>query len=370
MIRLPLAVLLALTSCTSIRYVSQAAHGQLWLLRDAEPIDAVIADPDTDDRTRRLLTEVPRVQAWAQLRGLQSKGNYRRFVHRPGAAAVWYVTASRPLAFIPKMWGFPIVGCFPMLGWFSLDEALAFRDQLQAEGWEVYLRGAIAFSTGGWFDDPVLSTMFLEGPNETGDLVNVIVHETVHANVLVRDQAFFNESVASFIADGMTGEYLAARFGAGSAELAVYREALALSQRRGEILLAGYRELDALYRSGLADADKLRRKRHILDRLRRDAELEVEANNAMLLGFRTYNIGFAEMTALLRSCDGDWSRFIAQVKRLQPEDFPQPLTEDLTPVLRPLIRARCTPVHPRWPSAKGRAAARSRRAEEALVYRR
>ncbi|HTM22959.1 MAG TPA: aminopeptidase, partial [Kofleriaceae bacterium] len=163
------ALLAALAGCTTIRYVSQAAHGQLWLLHDAQPIDRVIADPGTDERTRRLLSEVPLIQAWGDAHGLDPQGNYRTFVERRGAAAVWYVAACKPLAFEPKVWSFPIVGSFPMLGWFSLEDALEFRRELSRGGWDVYVRGAIAYSTGGWFHDPVMSTMFLDGPNEVGD---------------------------------------------------------------------------------------------------------------------------------------------------------------------------------------------------------
>jgi predicted aminopeptidase len=337
-----LLLVLSSPACTTMRYLSQAAHGQLLLMQDAEPIDDVLADPGTDDRTRRLLGEVPIVQAWAERRGLESKGNYRQFVQRKGAASVWYVTASAPLAFEPKVWSFPIVGSFPMLGWFALEDALEFRQQLKADGWEVYVRGAIAYSTGGWFRDPVISTMFLDVPGETGELVNVILHETVHANVLVRDQAYFNESLASFIADGMTAEYLAARFGRNSPELAIYRQDLTDSRARAEILTAGYQELDALYKSAHEDDYKLRRKQIIMKRLKVQAQLSVEPNNAMLLGFRTYNVGFSDLTQLLRACGGNWGRFIAQVKRLRPEDFPAPLAEDLGPALRPLVQKRCT----------------------------
>src|SRR4029078_3952588 len=123
-------------------------------------------------------------------------------------AAVWVVSACEQLRFRSKEWHFPIVGSFPYLGWFDLEQAKAFADELRAESWDVDVRGAHAYSTLGWFRDAVLSTMIPEGKEALGELVNVVLHESVHATVYIEGQAFFNESIASFIADRLTDHYL------------------------------------------------------------------------------------------------------------------------------------------------------------------
>src|SRR5205814_2292022 len=97
--------------------------------------------------------------------------------------AVWVVSACEPLRFHSKEWGFLFVGSFPYLGWFDLENARRFRDELRAEGWDADLRGAAAYSTLGYFRDAVLSSMIPEGDEALGELVNVVLHESVHATL-------------------------------------------------------------------------------------------------------------------------------------------------------------------------------------------
>ena len=327
--------------CFAPRYLAQAAYGQLRMYADARPIEEVIADPDTPDHVRQLLTEIDPITAFARRHGLASKGNYRKYIDLKRSASVWFVAASKPLAFEPKVWCWPIVGCFPMLGWFELNEAVAFRKQLRKHGWEVYLRGAAAYSTAGWFKDPIVSTMIRADENALGDLANVVLHELVHANVLIPDQAYFNESVAAFIGDGLAAAYLRERYGAHSAELAAYVADLAEIDRRGALLLAAYEELDALYKSDLDDAAKRRAKKKVFDGLEREMRFLRRPNNATLVGIRTYRIGIAEFEQLHQACAGDWQRFIAVIKALPRSAFASPLQEDLAPVILPLARAGC-----------------------------
>ena len=316
--------LLLCSSCMATGYVAQAGMGQLDLYSRAQDIDDVIADPDTSPRTRALLQEVPEIVAFASERGLKSKGNYRQYVDLPRAAVVWFTAASRPLSLEPKEWAFPIVGSFTYLGWFDFRTALRFRKRLQRDGWDVYLRGVRAFSTGGWFRDPVLSTMF---PRRDEDgyryLINVLFHELTHANVLVNDQSTFNESVASFVGDTMAEEYLVHRFGADSAELAAFREELEEDRVRGAGLAAAYAELDALYKSDATKSDKRAGKKRVMARIESDLDLVQTPNNAMLIGFRTYNAGLPEFRKLFAHCDRDWRRFLRVARSFGKADFPK-----------------------------------------------
>src|SRR6185312_14274837 len=115
--------------------------------------------------------------------------------------------------FRSKTWWFPIVGRVPYLGWFDRDDAHDFADELHREGWDSDVGAADAYSTLGWFDDPVLSTMIAGGDEAVGELVNVILHESVHATLYVDGQTRFNESLAEFVAGKLTTVYLGAHYG-------------------------------------------------------------------------------------------------------------------------------------------------------------
>lgn len=323
-------------------YVAQAGLGQLDLVSRARDIDDVVADPDTSARTRILLDEVSVIVEFAESRGLDSKGNYRKYVALPREAVVWFTAAAPTLSLEPKEWSFPIVGSFTYLGWFDFRAAMRFREHLRQEGYDVYLRGVRAFSTGGWFRDPVLSTM-LPARDDEGfrSLANVLFHEMTHANVLLNDQSTFNESVAAFVGDTMAEHYLEWRFGRDSAELAAFRDELAEERAAGVALTAAYEELDAVYKSDASDRDKLAAKSRVMKRLEDELELVQRPNNAMLSGFRTYNSGARELRALFDHCQGDWPRFLSAIRNVRREDFTTEQLDAIGPVIGKQLARPC-----------------------------
>lgn len=339
-----LSILVAVMStvgCMQTGYVVQAGLGQLALIGNARPVDEVLADSSTDARTRLLLSEVAPVLRFARDNGLSSKGNYRKFVDLDRSAVVWFMATSKELSFEPKVWNFPIVGSFTYLGWFDYHEAQQVKRRLQAKGWDVHVRGASAYSTGGWFNDPVLSTMFSPHDDALRTLVNVLLHELTHANILIRDQSTFNESIASFMGDTLAEQYLTQRFGAESHELVAFRTEQAESRLRGKTLAKAYRQLQDLYDSKRSDDDKRAEKKRILDKLELDLELRYRPNNASLIGFKTYNAGLAELESLYQACDRDWRRFIAQIRTLKPSSFGESQAEDIGPTIAKLAAKKC-----------------------------
>ncbi len=306
----------------------------------SRPVAEVISDPGTAPRTSALLEESRVILTFARAAGLDDKGNYRRYVELDRAQVVWFVTASRPLAFLPKLWRFPIVGSFPYLGWFEGHQARRFVAELAADGWDVSMRPVRAYSTGGWFADPIVSTMFKPGDDAIRYLAGVLLHELVHANVLLEDQAVFNESVASFIGDELADDYLTTRFGAGSPEVLAYRAELAEERARGGRLARAYVELDALYRSQASDAEKLAGKERITAALQAELGLSQRPNNAVLQAFKTYNAGHEAFTELLTACGRSWPRFLTVVKSTPTSAFHEPHQKDLDEVVRGLA-PRC-----------------------------
>src|SRR5690606_308441 len=206
------------------------------------------------------------------------------------------------------------------------------------------------FSTGGWFSDPIVSSMFTDSANAFGYLVNVILHESLHATILVADQQFYNESLASFVGDQLTLRYLAQRFGEHSDELRIYRERQVMVQQVQQLITERYDELEALYASDKSIRDKLIRKQQIMRELFVRVGFEDLPTNATLLGSRLYNVGQAEFEALLEQCGHDWQRFIRVTGSVSAKQFRAPQEEDFTPIVKRLTARECKPFEPRRPT--------------------
>jgi predicted aminopeptidase len=326
--------------CLMPRYLAQAAHGQLDLLARARPLDEVIADPSVPLRTRVLLAEVDGLKAFATRMGLTPGKAYRKYVVVPYSGTVWFVGAAPPLSFEPRKWCFPIAGCFTGLGWFDEQEALRHRDELRRAGWDAMARPAGAYSTGGWFPDPITSSM-LSNDDTTAyaDLANVVLHESVHATVFIPDQMFFNEGLAEYVGDVMTDLWLIERFGKDSAELTAWKADQAKRRQRMERTLVTYDDLAKLYASDRTPADKLAAKAKIIDKLVEDLALWERPNNANLVELRLYKASYDGFARVHAAC-GDIRRLVASARRLKASDFTKSLEEDLSRVLA-RIQAGC-----------------------------
>lgn len=332
------------------KFVFHAAGGQLDLYRSARPIKKVVSDERTPEPIRQLLSEVPRIKAFALDRGLAISDNYEEFVALDRPYVVWFVNASHPLAFSPKTFWFPVVGSFPGLGWFDEESARRHAASLEREGWDVSMRGVRAFSTGGWFADPIVSSMFTESDNAFGYLVNVILHESLHATVLVANQQYYNESLASFVGDEMTLSYLRRRFGQDSAELGVYLERTEQAAEAEALLASRYQALEALYNSDKPPRQKLIEKQKVMRELYVRLGFEELPTNATLIGTRLYDVGQAEFGELLSACDHDWPRFVRVTGSVRDRHFATQQQEDFVPLVRTMIERGCKPFGPSRPT--------------------
>lgn len=321
------------------RYLAQGAHGQLEMLGKAEKIEDVIKDPTTPTRTAMLLAAIPEIRKYGRTYGLSIKNNYKHYVWLGRPAAVWFVGAADPLAFKPLRWCFPIVGCFAGLGWFDEDEAVAQKIALERKGYDAIVRPAGAYSTGGWFPDPVLSSMLGGGDDAYPSLANVILHESVHATVLVPDQPFFNESFASYVADVLTDHWVEVHFGRGSQEELAWTLGQALSLPRAARQLQTYTELKKLYDSKVSREQKLKEKARIIDELVADLRIRRRPNNASLTETRVYNGGLDPLIEAHRAC-GDLRKLVLAGRTLKRSDFQKKLQEDLRPIGK-LLGERC-----------------------------
>jgi len=336
-----LALVVLATGCLPVRYVTQAAAGQEDLNRRGIAIDEIVRGEHLDKRTRKLLAHVAPIKAFGERYGLKRTANYERYVWINRPAVVWVVSACHPLAFRPRSWKFPIVGSITYTGWFDRKDAKAYADELAKGGWDVDLRPSQAYSTLGWFDDPILSTMISDGEDALGDLADVILHETLHATFYVPNQSTLNESVASFFGDELAVKYLDEAVGPDSPEKESFLAIRARGERRGQVMKTAYEELATLYASKRPREEKLAEKKRITDNLRATLSMKRPVTNATLIQYKTYGSGKPELRELLAKCDGSFPRMLKTLERIRPLAAKARPHADPAVLLRPLIATGC-----------------------------
>jgi predicted aminopeptidase len=330
-----------LTGCMGARYVAQAACGQIDLMFATRPLESALADENTPPRVRELLSHVASIKRFGERQGLRPTASYSSYADLNRRAAVWVVTASQPLRFEMKSWSFPIVGSVTYLGWFDRGDATEFAGELHDEGWDVDVRPAAAYSTLGWFSDPVLSTMIPQGDEALGELANVVLHESVHATFYVEGQTALNESVANFIGDALAEVYLDEARGPTSSQKEAYLQGQREGERRAVVMHAAYKRLADLYASPATAREKLTEKARILAELRGEIRARRPINNATLAQFKTYSSGKAELEALRKACGGSFSRMLSALRKIPPSAFSRAHDRDLARIFSPLVKGGC-----------------------------
>lgn len=342
-----LSFLLWQASCAKMAYIEQAAAGQYDLDQRARDIDHMVREQHVDARMRRLLSEVAKVKRFGEEQGLAATKNYRKFVRIDRDYVVWIVSAAHPLRLRSKSWSFPLVGSFTYLGWFAKKDAIDFAAEMRRKGWDVDVRGSSAYSTTGYFEDSVLSTMIRPGDAALGNLTNTILHEMTHATFFVRRQSTLNESVANFIGDRLAEQYLTQTLGPEAKEVTAYLASERQADIRGHAMHNAYRTLQALYASPKSNEEKLAEKKEILARLRAEIGFRRSINNATLIQYKTYNSGQEELAALLATCEGSFPRFIRVLKTLETTTWPKPQEKEIGPMILPLVQSNaCRPPRP------------------------
>lgn len=322
-----------------LHYIAQAAAGQEKLNGHGVDIDEVVAKGYLDKRTRELLAEVPRIKAFGERHGLRPTRSYQRYLWLNRPAVTWIVSACDPLRFQPKAWTFPVIGSVTYAGWFDRKEAEDYARELAAMGWDVDVRGAQGYSTLGWFEDPVLSTMLRGGDAALGDLADTVLHESLHATFYVPNQSKLNESMASFVGDTLAPQFLDESHGA--LQKARYLDTERLRLEQSAKMKAAYDALEKLYSSSIPDAAKIVEKTRIFTTLRADLHASRPLTNATLMEFKTYGSGRREMQTLLDRCDGSFPRMLRSLERVRTIAKEAAPHSDPALLLKPLLSGNC-----------------------------
>jgi len=340
---LALAALVALLlgGCGNLGYYLQSAEGQLDILWRARPVPEVMADSTTSPELRGRLRVAREAREFASRElGLPDNRSYRSYADLQRPYVVWNVFATPELSIRLREWCFPVAGCVSYRGYFAESDADAYGAGLRAEGYDVFVSGVPAYSTLGWFSDPLLST-FLRYPD--AEVVRIMFHELAHQVVYVPDDSMFNESFATAVEMEGMRRWLERT---GSAEQrAVYQE---IQERRRQFIALVVRQrarLEEMYSSDLPDDAKRAGKRRILDQLRveylglkatwggyagYDRWFAQDIGNAQLASVATYTDLVPAFQALLAREGGDLPRFygsVAEMARLPKPDRDARLAE-------------------------------------------
>lgn len=200
---------LALAGC-SPTYVLRAGYEEAKILWRREPISAVLARPDLEPDVRRKLELVLDARRYADSLGLEVGGSFTTLSYVDGPTMLYVLTATPRTSLAPHTWWFPIVGRVPYKGFFDRADADAEAERLMARGLDTSIRGAAAFSTLGWFDDPLLRHQLVA---DEAALVNLVLHETYHNTFYAKGAhaTAFNESLATFVGHRAAIDFFAAR---------------------------------------------------------------------------------------------------------------------------------------------------------------
>ena len=330
-----------LSSCSSVYYLYQAGKGQLRLLNRGKPLDEVSKDVRTDPALAAVLEKVPAIKTFGERNGLKATPNYREYVELGQDSVVYVVTVSDSLAFKPEVFRFPVVGSFSYLGWFDRKDALQFASTYEKKGKDVDVRGASAYSTLGWFRDPLLSSMILKDEGKVSiaafpELVNVFLHESVHATLYVSDQSWFNESLASFIADILTEAFFQEQGLINSEAYQAYLERKKQGEKIQQRMAKAYGELKAIYDSGMNESEKLAKKDAYFNALKQELGFKRKITNATLIQFKTYDPGDQGFGRIYERSGRSVPLFLKALSQLNPRSFPEPQMEDFERVLNEL----------------------------------
>ena len=222
------AVVLSLNSC----YLAHVAAGQLRLCSDSIDIEEALRSDALSDIDKAKLRYIQEVRRFAETDlGLAPSDNYTTYYPGPKRPVTYVITASRRDRLEPVTWWFPVVGSVSYKGFFDLEKAKKERNDLAAQGYDVYVRPALAYSTLGWFKDPILPLML---ELDEGELAMLIIHELAHGTVYASGQTDFSESLAEFVGREGAVDFLKKRYGADDRDVNYLRKEIADGRRYDE----------------------------------------------------------------------------------------------------------------------------------------
>lgn len=312
-------LLIALQTLSGCYYID-LARGQTRVLWGRLNIQSVLADPDTPSMLADRLGVVVQTLAFARQIGLEVDGQYTSYLPWPGDRVITTLVVTEPGQIEALPFRFPLVGAVPYKGFFDASMAHSAADDFRRRGMDVCLVPVRAYSTLGFFDDPVSDPMLAVGE---GRLIETLLHELVHSTVFLKSQPNFNEGVASFI-----GQEASVRFYAGDPHRAARRQKEVTDARALARFLLAYRsQIRRLYAEASGPEETVLRRKEAEDEARQqlrqlplatyqNEELAdtIPLNDACLALRGTYAEDIPLFENVLADLNGDLPAFIDRLR--------------------------------------------------------
>lgn len=333
-----LSLLFAMSGCSTIAYYSQSIHGQLSILFKRESIESVLQDKNTSDSLQQQLIRAQKIRAFASnALFLPDNKSYSQYVDLQRPYVVWNVFAAPEFSLSPKTWCYPIVGCVSYRGYFAEQDALVLAKELEQENLDVHVAGIAAYSTLGWFDDPLLNTMINWSEQR---LAGLIFHELSHQLIYISDETAFNEAFASAVERLGTLQWLVESH---PEQIPRYLDYLQVQADFRDLILDTRQNLNNIYDNpAMSDTQKRELKNEVISTLRMkyenvktrwpaninyDGWFEKPINNARLTSAMTYLQKIPGFYSLFTESNGRWKEFYDRVLAL--EELPKAEREQI-----------------------------------------
>lgn len=321
-------VILMISSCSNeVGYYAQCVQGHADILAKRQPIDKVLADAAVSPELKEKLSLVLRIRDFASRELLlPDNGSYRCYADLQRPQVVWNIVATPEFSLRPRQWCFPVAGCVTYRGYYSRDGAQALLEKLQAQGEDVHLYGVDAYSTLGWFDDPVLNT-FINKPEAR--LAGLIFHELAHQQIYIKGDSTFNEAFAEAVAQEGVARWL--RQAERLDDLVKWQESLRHDEQFVALLQEARLRLERIYSAESDVGTKRAGKAQVFQELALtyvrlkeswggyggyDRWFASPLNNARLASVGTYRSQLPAFQALLQQTGGDIDSFYKAVQSL------------------------------------------------------
>lgn len=353
--RLVLLALLApaLAGCQMGYYV-KSAYNHFSMMSKRVPVDEALKDPNLSPENRAKLQAAKDAHDFALSKmALKETANYTSYVELGRPYVSWVVSAAPRWRLEHHEWKYPFVGKMPYKGYASEEDARGEQRDLEKRELDTFLRGVSAYSTLGWFQDSILSSMLRASEH---DLVNTIIHETTHTTIYIRNSSDFNERLAVFAGNKGAEQFYLAKEGADSKTVRTIADENADDRTFSEFIGPQLKSLREWYEA-LPENDRDENKRRarfaeiqaefkksVLPRMRTKTYArfpEIELNNARLLYYKTYMEDLSDFEALFRQVQGDWPAFWACAKTLEKTEKPDRALKELNARLVSENSSRC-----------------------------
>jgi predicted aminopeptidase len=311
-----------LTGC-QVGYIVKSGYHQIGMLLKKKNFERALQDPRIDDETKRKIRLVQEVKKFTQnAMAMKKTANYDSFVLLDDRYVVYAITASYKDRLEPYLWSFPIVGKVPYKGFFKKSDAEDEKQDLEKQNLDVMQRGVSAYSTLGWFSDPLLSSMTA---SDDDWLVETIIHELTHVQVYIKSNADFNEQLATFVGGKGMEQFYTQKQGATSPVIQKAKMSAEDSRTFSKFIAQELKNLEEFYAENKNSPTLIDDREKQFTKIKADFEqlckpkLKTEnhkyfgqqkLNNAVLIGYKTYYQDLNAFEKAYEKVHGDWNAFM------------------------------------------------------------